>query len=757
MGVPGPRRVLPIEIGGRAGPGKGDRAVVILPDEIAEDAAVAVGMDGVILHHGLAAHGAQLFGIAGMFAGRGDDMRVKLMRLHGGQHLFAAVNARIFGLAGRVGVHCAVRGVAVRGDSDVAGHARAGEGLPLPGQHPGMPGGFGQGNRAVHVRQHREFMVAGAGEGYGVRRVALVARDGADARVVLAEGMHVFPHAALQHEAFARVRGIMDRRGDRHPVRDYAALHRGVRQPLEHDREAFARVKVDHVRHRNPAFAGRRAAHRAEQGARRGIRRVCRQVAVNFAGVGAGDRAPKGHIGQVFALFRGEHVRRGGAAQAVLANKPVIAVSVLPVAQRLHFIGAHLVDRGIVIGKPEITVAAPAGAPGVLDQPRAVVRGFVDEILAGEGIVPAHNGHGVVCCRAHNGAVIGAGRGPVAVPLVVVILVVAAVAELRRAEGRDRRLDRRWRFVEGMHGCHAQVPVEAVPEAEGALHLLEEGELIQRFVEPEAALQRRTLVVEHREARVNIVAAVVHNVGVRVLNAVVAGVRHVFGIAVQAVPHDVIFRKVHAVVRRKPLLDRVGFHHGSRGVRPAGAADLVLHRGDQPQRSRVPGRGEVRGQAGRGVIHGVRRFGRGGLAPVGGDPLEQRQTVDAGVGFGVIPGHAVCIGMPQAGQMIAFGDRPRGDGQGGVDHAAGRDRARFVQVCRRRGERGGAHGEQKQERQKTGCRLFYGFHKKSPFKVIFLYHLNDITSWCVLQAFRSRKSNPGSKYRFFVTPVFLCV
>ena len=359
----------------------------------------------------------------------------------------------------------------------------------------------------------------------------------------------------------------------------------------------------------------------------------------------------------------GENVGRGGAAPGVFRHEAVVGIGVFAVLQRADLVDDDLIDARVVVGQPEKAAVAPACAPGVLDEPRAVVRGAGGrfEVFAGEAVVPAHHGHGVV--RGRLGGIVVGARDVARVPVVRVIGIVGVVAELRRAVFEDGALDAFLRDGIGLDFRHGKVAVEAAFVGEGLLHLPDEGRFAEALVQRIAALLRRARVVLDREADVEVVAAALHHVHeVRAGRAVVSRVGLALTIAVEGEPDELVFGEIDVAEGKEALLHGVGLHHRRGGVRPAGAADLGLHGRDEPEVPRVVGRGEGLPGAGVRLIGNVRLlFGRD-LPAARVHPAGGRPAVGAGFSFHVIHARAVFGGVHDPGQFFVPGERPRDRG-----------------------------------------------------------------------------------------------
>ena len=508
---PGLRCALPGEIGRPAGTGKGDRAVVILPDEVAEDLAVAVGMDGPVGSSDRAADGAGIVGIPGVLPRRGDDrgdFRVFRDRV---LHILAAVNAAEHRFARGIGVDCSRGGVAVRGHGHVAGHVRAVKGPTHVGEYPGVTGRLGQGDRAVCISRHRLCEMAGADEGHGVGRRALVRGKRRNGDVVFAERVSVLPDTVLLDKAFARVAGIDHVSARRKAGGSPRALRHNGGESLKDDRKAFPGVQQNKVVHRDPEFVRGLPGLGVKQRPFLGGSGVRGDVPIDFEGISAAERFARRDVGQVLARLRGKDVSGGGAGHGVQADHAVMAVSVFAVRQRRDLVGRDLRDGRVFVRQPEIPVVAPVGAPGVFDQPRAVMDGarILSEVFAAEIVVPADDRHGVVD-PLRDGTVVRAEL----IPEVILLRIIAAreVTDLHRAVFGQRRLDRGGLGGIGMDRFEAEIPLKAVVVKEGLLHRGRESGLVQAFVQIVPALERRSLVVQHGVADDRGVAAPFQNV-----------------------------------------------------------------------------------------------------------------------------------------------------------------------------------------------------------------------------------------------------
>ena len=571
---------------------------------------------------------------------------------------FAAVDAAELGNARVFRTHRASVGIAVGGNGHVAVHARAVEGLAVVGAHPCMVRRFGQGDRAGHSGDGFGI-VPGAGKGDRVRRAADIAREGADAGVVLSHNTGILPRAADLGKGLARAAGEADGLVKRVVRGQHGALRFYAGEVFKHNGEALARLQVHVSVHRDPLFAGCRAGLRIFQRARLRGSGVRREAGVDLKGVAAGDLLAGGHIGEVFARRCGKDTARRGAGKVRRGQKAVVGVYVLPVVQRSRFVHHNVVDVGVVVREPEVAAVAEIGAPGVLDQPRAVVRRAVPllKVLAGEGIVPAHQGDGVVRGARACGIVIGVRRAA-RVPVGRVVGGAVVIADLHRAVFGDGAFDRLRLRGEGEDAGDGVIAVEPVGIGEGIGKQLDEILLAEAFIQTVAAFQRGARVVVYRVSDVTVVAAAVHHIHQVVVNKpVVAGIGNALAVAVKAEPYHLVFGDVDLIRGGDALFDSVGLHCSGGRVRPAGAADLAFNGRDVAERTGVPGRGEALSLPGVRLIgHKGLLFGRN-VAAVGIYPAGGQQAVNAGLPLHAV--HACAVGgrVRDAGKMFVFGQQ----------------------------------------------------------------------------------------------------
>ncbi len=195
-------------------------------------------------------------------------------------------------------------------------------------------------------------------------------------------------------------------------------------------------------RHGVVAGVGEVAALAADQGAGGGVLGGG-EVLVDLQGVGGG--LVPGGDGDGLELLRalgGENVGHlAVVVHCLVVGHVAGAVVLIVVVVVVHSLGgveeAGVVQRGgVFIRQVEVAAVAPGGAPGVLDDPRAVAGGAVGGLEVGARVVviPADHGDGVVAvlvaARAVGGTLleaVGAGAGVVVAVGVVVADAACAI------------------------------------------------------------------------------------------------------------------------------------------------------------------------------------------------------------------------------------------------------------------------------------------------------------------------------------------